>query len=248
MREEVEVIEVSSPNHRERVKSHLTLLRNRLTRGRDGQREEFDSILQIARILAKQDPNALPLLANLIGRSSQARAMNRVLRQTEESVEDCDYDSMLFDTRAPLTRDGRRLDDLKLEVKSPRSLFLGVDLVLPWPWSAGRIIDSLSNLRPGGAWGSWRQDSNHCIELWLPIGIGWVHGGNHSITAGILQAKGRIKPEITYDMSAVYNHVVCDGIAFRRSHDDSIIGPVSDLEIAAVFEIGRLIKTKKVKF
>ena len=65
------------------------------------------------------------------------------------------------------------------------------------------------------------------------MGIGWVHGGNHSITAGILQAKGRIKPEIAYDISAVYKHVVCDGIAFRRSHDNSIIGPVSDLEIAA---------------
>ena len=245
---EIEVIEVSTSNKRERIQSHLTRLRKRVLRGSAGQREEFESILQIARTLAKQDPKALPQLAKMIGRSSQARAMTRVLRQPEESVEDCNHRSMLFDPRTPLTKDGRHLDDLKRKVPSPRALLLGVDLVMPWPWSGGRIIDSLSNLKPGGAWGAWRQDFNHCVELWLPLGIGWVHGGNHSITAGIVQAKGRIRPEITYDVSRVYRHVVCDGLHFKRSYDNSVIGPVADLEIAAVFEIGRLINRKRVEF
>jgi len=248
LQEVLEVNEVSTSNKRKRSQSHLTRLRKRVVKGTAGQQNEFESILQIARILAEQDPKALPQLAKMIGRSSQARTITRVLRQFEESVEDCNYNSMLFDTRAPLTKDGRHLDDLKRKVPSPRSLLLGVDLVLPWPWSGGRIIKSLRNLRPGGAWGSWRQDINHCVELWLPLGIGWVHGGNHSITAGIVQGKGRIKPEITYDVSQVYKHVICDGLHFKRSYDHSIIGPVTDLEIAAVFEIGRLISRNRVEF
>jgi hypothetical protein len=244
---EIELIKVNSTT-RERISSHLTRLRKRVVRGSTGQREEFETILQLARTLAKQDAKALPLLAKLIGRSSQSRAMTRVLTHQEDSVEECSYRSMLFDPRVPLTKDGRHLDDLKRKIPSRRDLFLGVDLVLPWPWSRRGIINSLGNLRPGGAGGSWRQDSNHRVELWFPLGIGWVHGGNHSITAGIVQATGRIKPEITYDVSRVYNHVVCDGLHFKRRHDNSVIGPVADLEIAALFEIGRLINRKRVEF
>ncbi len=154
----------------------------------------------------------------------------------------------MFSDLVPLTRDGRRLDDLKQRVRSLGSLRLGIDLLLPWPWNAGRIINCLSNLRPEGQWGKWRQDKNHCIELWLPLGIGWVHGGNHSLTVGILQGKGRVRPEVTYDISEVHKHVTCDGVAYVRKHDGSVIGPVPDLEMAAVFEIGRLMHKHRVTF
>ena len=96
--------------------------------------------------------------------------------------------------------------------------------------------------------GKWRQDYNHCIELWLPLGIGWVIGGNHSLTAGIVHATGTVKPEITYDISRVYRHVVCDGVEYRRVYDNSVISPVSDLEIAAMFEIGRFMHKRRVSF
>lgn len=89
---------------------------------------------------------------------------------------------------------------------------------------------------------------NHCIELWLPLGIGWVHGGNHSLTVGIVEAKGKVKPEITYDVSAIYRHVICDGLEYRRKHDGSLISHVPDLDMAAVFEIGRLIHKHRVRF
>lgn len=240
MRKMVAVIEVSEKARRKRIPSHLTRLRKRLLGGRPAQREEFDSILETGRILAKRDPKALPLLLRLVGRPTQARTLTRVLRSREDSDDGCDSDSVLFSSSVPLTRNGRRLNDLKFESRAPRSLDLSFDLVLPWPWSPGRIVNCLSNLRPGGEWGPWRADPNHCIELWLPLGIGWVHGGNHSLTVGILNAKGKVKPEITYDISKVYSHVTCDGIAYRRKHDGMMIGPVADLEMAAVFEIGRL--------
>jgi len=42
----------------------------------------------------------------------------------------------------------------------------------------------------------------------------------------------------------VYEHVTCDGIEYRRVHDGSRIAPVADLDVAAMFEIGRLMITQ----
>jgi len=100
----------------------------------------------------------------------------------------------------------------------------------------------------GGEWGKWHQDPNHAIELWLPLGIGWVIAGNHSLTVGILYATGTVKPEITYDISEVYDYVNCDGVEYKRLVDNSVISPVPDLEIAAMFEIGRLMHKHHVSF
>ena len=72
--------------------------------------------------------------------------------------------------------------------------------------------------------------------------IGWVHGGNHSIAAGIAYGTGEITPEEIYDISPVYDQVECDGTAYRRVHDESIIGDVPNLEMAILFEVGRMMR------
>jgi hypothetical protein len=249
MKEEVVVIEVGTSRRARRTPSRLSLLRKRVAGGQRAQREEFACIMEIAQIIARKDPKALPALIKLIGRTSQARVMNKVLRH-DQDAEDCWYEerNALFDTTAPITPDGRSLEDLKRKVPAPRPLKLGVDLVFPWPWHQGRIIDSLCELRPGGAGGEWRQDRNHAVILWLPLGVGWVCGGNHSITAGIIHAQGEVTPEETYDISRVYKHVVCDGVEYKRVHDGTRIGLVPDLEMAAIFEISRLVKKHRVAF
>lgn len=196
-----------------------------------------------ARQAAAADPRSLPSLINLFGRAAQSRAFTEVLRYGQDAAA-CDYipEEVLFVPYAPLTADGRCFDDLRREVEAPWRVRLGVDVILPWPWSRERLLTSLSKLRPGGDWGDWRQDDNHRVELWLPIGVSWIYGGNHSITAGIINAAGEITPEVTYDISAVYEHVTCDGLDYRRAHDDSRIAPVADLDIAVMFEIGRLLR------
>ena len=100
----------------------------------------------------------------------------------------------------------------------------------------------MQGLGPGGDWGAWKyDDSNHDVVLWEPIRVGWVYGGNHSIAVGVLQGRGSVKPADTYDVSALYDHVVCDGRVFRRKHDQVVISEVASIEMAAIFEIGRLI-------
>lgn len=238
---EIQVIEVNGP--RRRPPSRLTRLRRQLQCGRRGQREEFQRIMEVAHGIAEWDPAALPAFVKLVGRAAQARAMTELLRHAQDEG-DCDYDSdeVLFSASAPLTADGRNFKTLKREVSYGHPLKLGVDIILPWPWSRERMMVSLSKLRPGGKWGKWRQDRNHCVELWLPLNVGWVIGGNHSIAAGIIHARCEVIPEIAYDISDVYDHVVCDGLDFRRAHDHSLIAPVSDLEMAAIFEVGRIMR------
>lgn len=250
MKKDIRLIEVSTSRRTRRLPSLLLRLRKRVRGGRRAQREQFECILDIAKSIAKLDPEALPALVKLIGREAQGRAMTTVLRHPQDA-ENCDYDeeTVLFNSHIPLTANGRSLDDLLREVPAPRSIVLGVDLIFPSPWQRGRIINNLSELRPGGKGGKWRQDFfNHRVILWLPMGVGWVFGGNHSITAGIIHAQGKVKPEVTYDMSSVYKHVVCDGVEYKRRHDGSTIGPVPDLEMAAIFEIGRLIHKHRVPF
>ncbi len=222
--------------------SVLAQYRRRVRGGRKAQREDFALLIAYARELHKHTPEALPGLAKMLGRAVQARAMTRLLWNKEAGIpKDCQPDTVLFDPFLPLTRGGWSLDNLKREVTTASPLSLTTDVMLPWPWEKGRLSRALVNLGPGGAWGEWRQDWNHSIELWLPLGIGWVHGGNHTITAGIVHGTGRVRAEVIYDIGPVYRHVTCDGVEFRRKHDGSLIGPVTDLEMAGLFEVGRLL-------
>ena len=60
----------------------------------------------------------------------------------------------------------------------------------------------------------WKQDHNNKIEYWLPFGIGFVHGGNHSITNGIVNGTGKINNYTTYDISDIYKYIICDGVYY----------------------------------
>ncbi|EPO3854712.1 TPA: hypothetical protein N2R33_005416 [Klebsiella pneumoniae] len=118
-------------------------------------------------------------------------------------------------------------------------LSLASDMVLPWPWSLQRFINNVSRI--GNYKGKpWKQDnSNHYVELWLPWRIGFVGGGNHSITAGILAGEGTLIPEHVYDMSWLFELVRTDGNHWFV--DNHKVEAVKSGRSAAVFEIGRLL-------
>src|SRR5438067_947216 len=116
MYKKIVLVEVCEHHRSARAPSLLSSLRKRMAGGRRAQREEFECILEIANVIAKKDPKGLPALVKLIGRAAQGRAMSTVLRHPQDEG-DCSYDeeTVLFDTSAPLTPDGRSLDDLKRE-------------------------------------------------------------------------------------------------------------------------------------
>jgi hypothetical protein len=207
--------------------------------------ELFRLTMDFALSLARTDPLALSGFAYLIGRRLQAAVMTKVFGyppDSDSAVFRCDSDHLIFRGSEPLTRDGRSFDDLIVPIaRNSVRVDLSRDIILPWPWELERVSGALSGLRKGGQWGKWRQDRfNHIVIWWSPLSIAWVDGGNHSILAGIAHGTGRIVPNQAYDISPVYRHVRCDGVAYRRSHDNSVIAKVRNVDFAILFETGRL--------
>ncbi|GAA4880314.1 hypothetical protein GCM10023310_70630 [Paenibacillus vulneris] len=153
-----------------------------------------------------------------------------------------------FDISAVLTLDGKKFYDIlfgnKLETQF--KVDLTEDLVLPWPWNVDRYVTSITSIGSSRPWGEWEEDSNHRVDMYLPLGICFVRGGNHSITSGIISGKGTVTTSKVYDISLVYDYVYTDGIYYRRTADNSIISSVQFIEFAVIFEIGRMLRERKI--
>lgn len=137
---------------------------------------------------------------------------------------------------------------LEREVNCDNYINLSTDLILPWPWRKERLLNCLKYIGNDREWGTWNQDeNNHHVIVWLPMGISWVYGGNHSITVGIVQG-GSIKPDRWYDISAIYNYIKTDGVYFYRIVDNKKMYHVRNVEFAAIFEIGRIMYENNICF
>ncbi|GAB3261439.1 hypothetical protein GCM10027296_35460 [Chitinimonas naiadis] len=111
---------------------------------------------------------------------------------------------------------------------------------MPTPWNRDRYELALATIGSAKGQGVWRQDLNHTISVWLPWGIAFVTGGNHSITAGILAGEGVIVANEVYDLARIFDLVACDGYEYKDVRSGQVVGLVNDYRRAAVFEIGRL--------
>ncbi|MDD2484284.1 MAG: hypothetical protein PHQ50_04615 [Eubacteriales bacterium] len=132
--------------------------------------------------------------------------------------------------------DDSLIEDKEIEIQ------LGFDAVLTCPWEANRLSRAYSYIGECKNWGEWTQDlHNHRAAIWMPLGLTFVHNGNHSITAGIMNNEGVLKISRVHDLSEVYQHIYCDGVNFFRKEDNSFYAPVENFNLAVVFEIGRII-------
>lgn len=138
---------------------------------------------------------------------------------------------------------------LKEKIAGTRTVDLSSDLVMPWPWKRSRVEDCICSIGAGRKAGPWLQDpANHRVELWLPFGVGWVHGGNHSIAVGVVQGRGEITTDSVYDLSPLFDWVECDGAQFLNKTNGHVLSNVEDIEFAAIFEIGRLLHQRGLSF
>ncbi len=209
------------------------------------QRSQFENIMDMAREIAQRNPAALHDLVNLLLRPCQAEALVGVVENAaHQAPPNIVSSSFFFDDRrvTPLSYGiGVTLEPDAFRVN------LAKDTILPWPWNRQRIASALAHIGPGKSLGKWRQDLNHQVMLWLPWGISFVGGGNHSITAGIVAGDGEITPGEVRDMSELLDLVECDGRYYRETSSRKTIAAVEDERIAAVFEIGRLMKQLNVQ-
>ncbi|AVK51271.1 hypothetical protein AXY43_26465 [Clostridium sp. MF28] len=220
----------------------------------------FDNIINFAKEILEsnvsKDAKQHPIfdVIRILGRGLQTDYMKYLLYidgDEDNSVHGLSWSSVGFQERACISNNqGKYLNihDLKEEVKCKKKINLSTDLILPWPWHKDRLIRALIDIGEGRKKKKWKQDfNNHFVEVWLPMGIAWVNGGNHSITMGIVQG-GELEPEYYYDISDVYKYVYCDGENFIRTEDNKVIAKVTNVEFAAIFEIGRLLVEKGLSF
>lgn len=231
---------------------------NKPTNQVDRKKKEFDKIMQFAQsthecateannlydLTYKESP--LHDVVRLLARKVQGDLFFHLLCSEDASP----FISILpinsyyfFNTSTPLTIYNETFDDLVIEHKTKTKILLNKDPILPSPWSKSRLARTLSSIGEARQHGPWKQDKqNHFVQLWLPMRLAWVKSGNHSITSGIIQGVGYVETHNVLDISEIYDHVSCDGINYIRRHDNKAIAPVNSVEIAAIFEIGRMIK------
>jgi len=140
------------------------------------------------------------------------------------------------------------LYDCLVRVDDTRPRRVCKDLLLPFPWDGQKLMCDMAHIGPGKKWGDWQKNVNHHIELWLPLGLGWVHSGDHSLVVAIMQESAQVMADEVFHMGPLLETYYCDGEFYRRQEDDSIVGPVQCLEIAVLFELGRLMQENDLSF
>ncbi|GAQ19281.1 filamentous bacteriophage production protein Fip [Oceanobacillus picturae] len=209
----------------------------------------IESYVEKKKAIPEYSPIKHPIfeVINILGRKIQSDYMLRLISVQDES----DLQS-LMDVFLPngviLTKDGKTFSNFVRTIDTKAVANLNVDPVLPWPWKRQRLRDTITNIGKGRR-GVWKEDKrNHSLSLVLPMGIFVVNSGNHSISVGVLQGTGTISAEEVEDISEVYDHVYCDGRHYIRKCDKELISEVTNFELAALFEIGRLMKKHSISF
>lgn len=223
-------------------------------------KEKFDNILVFAEEIinttidrnVKQHP--ILDLIRIIGRRLQSDYMGYLLYSGKERSEFMNLEARevffnIYDSILDENNNYVKVDKLiEIKYNNKPIINLSTDFVLPWPWHRTRMKDSILNIGEGRPSGKWEQDyDNHWLNVWLPMGIVWVGGGNHSITVGIVQG-GEVEPEYCSDISKLYKYIKCDGKNFIEINSGRVISKVQSPEFAAIFEIGRLMVDRRISF
>jgi len=195
-------------------------------------KEKFDHIMKISESL---DEQAIRDLIKSLGKPLQFDFILGVSEEGQDARVNMTPSEFFFEK----INYSYGYEELKTVEKDRKDypLQLASDLVLPWPWDYERYVSAINNYstlkgKP------WKQDhQNHYVNLWLPWGIGFVEGGNHSIAAGIMAGEGELLPEHVYDMSFILERVRTNGIDWYL--DGEKVQSVKRYRTAAIFELGR---------
>jgi len=131
----------------------------------------------------------------------------------------------------------------EIYTKDKTTLDFTKDVVISFPWSLNRFERVAKYIKRG----NWKYDViNHEAQFIEPFKIGIIKNGHHSSSIGILNSQGELPAQII-DMTNFYQWIFTDGRYFYSVETKKKIGEVDSFEEAVIFEIGRLIYTKKMK-
>lgn len=221
--------------------------------------KEFENAMSFARKLLELSQKTKPVAGSehplldfvrLLGRGLQSKYLLRTLCTSDEIELPLDFSEIGVDMSVSLSpyREVTFYDLVEIVEVAEQPLPVCRDLLIPLPWDRQKLLKSLAYIGDGRKWGAWRQDDNHDIELWLPLGLAWARSGDHSLVPSLLNEGAEIMPTDVLDISGVYDYVFCDGRYYRRVEDKSIITTVSCAETAILFEVGRLMVENSISF
>lgn len=205
--------------------------------------EQFNKTMEVANKIALENPHALRDLVRALIRPLQYEHILAVAERGDHEAPVAIDGSSFFFSDMNIFSGSKHL----LRNAPKYEINLSCDPILPTPWRRDGFVNALANIGIGKKCGSWEQEPNHVVSLWLPWGIGFVGGGNHSISSGILSGENIpfVANEVL-DFSPVLDLVECDGAAYRNKQTGEVIAEVTDHRRAAVFEIGRLMVQHQV--
>ncbi|RYZ88822.1 MAG: hypothetical protein EOP04_08455 [Proteobacteria bacterium] len=171
-------------------------------------------------------PATIKGLIKILALRKQAQLMAAVPRQGQDKIPSYSSFNYLLQ-RMPVSS--------ILESKGEKNIELSKDIVLPWPWAEARF-ESL-HLYGRDVGNPWQFDqTNHRVEWFEPVELGFVSGGNHSIMAGILAGEGILPAENVYNLAKFYLACHLDNECYVYENERF---PVIDWDMATILELGR---------
>lgn len=214
-----------------------------LTKQKVSERKaRFQHVMDVAHEICTRDPMGLGALLRLVASPLQVRTITASVHVAPHKARrHQQFHEFFFRDTLPISSDGKSAREIAPRRTDQRyRLRLGTDPVLAVPWHRNRLATALATIGFAKSKGAWRKDPNHSVCVLLPLGIGIVSSGNHSLTAGIVNGEGYVDSSEVQDLVPLYSHVKYDGNAFVRSHNGTILSEPVDEEPGMLFEIGRL--------
>jgi hypothetical protein len=216
----------------------------------------FNHIMKTAEKLEELNPKALVELTRIVLRPLQSELLlSAVENEMHGAREAVRLDHFFMKSHMHSLYNLESYENKKELNPEDFLIHLNRDPILPCPWHQDRYVDALHYIGEGKKINpytqtttKWKEDpTNHYAKILQPWGIVFVGGGNHSIAAGIIAGEGILRPKEVIDMSSVFDQVKCDGKHYIDRKTGEIMEAVTDENIAALFEIGRLIGKHKIQ-
>ena len=217
---------------------------------KDTSKEKFNHAIEMAKKIANQNPNGLFSMVRLVSKSLQQYGMTSVIyTNTHEAMKEYSFENLFFKDFQPISPDNKTSADLLISKKVENKMIrLETDPIIPVPWHKDRTLSAFTTIG-SDLKNKWDYDpNNHYVTVYQPFGLAIVNGGNHSITAGILNAEGSIPINETRSFEKIYDYVYFDGLNFIRKHDKKIISQPTFFESGLLFEIGRIMLEHNISY
>ena len=201
----------------------------------------FNGMMDFAREVEQQDPRGLLSVIRILGKEILSNQLIWRINSKKFRYTNTEPDWLFLPRCTKIGPAGESYLHLCPDLMVKKRIDLAKDLVIPSPWEPRRLANCIASIGQDRKWGKWKYDkNNHYVEFWEPLGLAWGTNGNHSITAGIIAANGKLPVKVYRNIALLYKYVFCDGKNYVDRHG-KVLNKVNSIEFAAIFEIGRML-------